>query len=181
MRGPWKFRDRGVANLPAIPCMSCHEIHREGRPAGQAKQTGGRASLAFFDRRGMQHVPLARLGLPVMFDRARPVRMSPDQRQALCYQCHAPLAARQVGTADDRTGKGVHEGISCLACHQKHGQSATASCATCHPRLSNCGLDVEKMDTTSKDAKSKHNVHFVACADCHPKGVPRRPRAQSLD
>jgi hypothetical protein len=129
----------------------------------------------------MNSVPVSRLSIPRILDGARPVRMSPDQRQALCYQCHAPDHTRRVGTGDDRTGKGVHEGLSCLACHQKHGQSATASCATCHPRLSNCGLDVEKMDTTFKDSKSKHNVHWVACADCHPKGVPpRKPPADTL-
>ena len=53
-----------------------------------------------------------------------------------------------MGSGDDRTPVGVHEGLSCLACHLKHGQQTRASCANCHPRLSNCGLDVEKMDTT---------------------------------
>jgi len=105
------------------------------------------------------------------------VKRSPDQRQALCYQCHAPWHTREVGSGDDRTPAGVHEGISCLACHQKHGQSATASCATCHPRMSNCGLDVEKMDTTFKDTKSKHNVHWVACGDCHEGKRPVRKKA----
>ena len=45
---------------------------------------------------------------------------------------------------------------------------------SCHPRLSNCGLDVEKMDTTFPSPKSAHNIHFVKCADCHTKGVPKR-------
>ena len=57
----------------------------------------------------------------------------------------------QVGSGDDRTGIGVHEGLSCLACHQKHGQQTRASCANCHPRLSNCGLDVEKMEAGSME------------------------------
>jgi len=33
-------------------------------------------------------------------------------------------------------------------------------------------LDVEKMDTTFLNSSSKHDVHFVKCADCHPRGVP---------
>ena len=45
--------------------------------------------------------------------------MSPDPRQALCYQCHAPLANTQVHSGDDRTPVGVHEGFSCLACHDQ--------------------------------------------------------------
>ena len=61
-----------------------------------------------------------------------------------------------------------------MSCHERHGQQTRASCAGCHPRLSNCGLDVEKMDTTFFSANSKHNVHWVKCADCHTKGVPRK-------
>jgi hypothetical protein len=40
--------------------------------------------------------------------------------------------------------------------------------------MSNCGLDVEKMDTTFKSTMSKHNIHFVKCSDCHTKGVPKK-------
>jgi len=54
---------------------------------------------------------------------------------------------------------------------------ARRSCAECHPRLSNCGLDVEKMDTSYAKPDSRHNVHTVACAECHVKGVPRGARA----
>src|ERR1035438_1825231 len=104
----------------------------------------------------------------------RPVRMSPDQRQGLCYQCHAPLSTRQAGSSSDRTGNGIHEGIGCLACPQKHGPQTRASCANCHPRLSNCGLDVEKMDTTFLSPKSAHNIHSAKCVDCHMKGVPKK-------
>jgi RNase P subunit RPR2 len=111
-----------------------------------------------------------------MVEGARAVRMSPDSRQALCYQCHAPLATAEVRSGDDRTPVGVHEGLSCLACHQKHRQTTRASCSGCHPRLSNCGLDVEKMDTTFANPASARNIHFVKCADCHPKGVPARKK-----
>ena len=60
---------------------------------------------------------LDRLPLPAMKDGDRPVKTSPDRRQALCYQCHAPRAGNQVFSGDDRTPVGVHEGLSCLACH----------------------------------------------------------------
>ena len=102
------------------------------------------------------------------------MRIAPDARQATCYQCHAPDHTFQAGSGDDRTCVGVHEGLSCLACHTGHDQDARASCALCHPRLSNCGLDVETMDTTFKSSTSGHNIHFVKCEDCHPKGVPKR-------
>jgi hypothetical protein len=40
--------------------------------------------------------------------------------------------------------------------------------------MSNCGLDVEKMDTTYSSATSLHNIHWVKCADCHQHGIPAR-------
>jgi len=57
------------------------------------------------------------------------------------------------------------------------GSGCPAACTTCHPRLSNCGLDVEKMDTTYANPASKHNVHWVKCVDCHTHGVPK-PKVQ---
>jgi len=183
-QGPWKLA-AGMDAQPAIPCMACHQVHREGAPLQRPRlqkpslQEVVRPSVALFDRRSRMHIAVASLTLPEMHDGDRVVKMSPDPRQALCYQCHAPVAgSAQAGSGDDRTGLGVHEGLSCLACHFKHGQQTRASCVECHPRLSNCGLDVEKMDTTFFNAKSRHNIHFVKCADCHVKGVPlaSRPR-----
>ena len=185
--GPWRLKDPSLAGQPAIPCLACHQIHREGKPLGSRQrehpglsrdQELFRPSLALYDRRERVHFSVALLPVPAMRDGARPVRMSRDPRQSLCYQCHAPDATMQVASGDDRTAVGVHEGLSCFACHQGHGQQTRASCANCHPRLSNCGLDVEKMDTTFASAASRHNVHFVKCVDCHPKGVPQHKRVE---
>ncbi|HEX8984516.1 MAG TPA: cytochrome c3 family protein [Bryobacteraceae bacterium] len=181
--GPWALKSPEMGDRPAIPCLACHQMHREGKPLVRgtprvaplaATQEGVRPSVALYDRREQMHISTNFLTVPAMRDGDRPVRRSPDQRQALCYQCHAPVATIQAGSGDDRTPVGVHEGLSCLACHQKHGQQTRASCANCHPRLSNCGLDVEKMDTTFKGLKSAHNIHFVKCVDCHEKGVPTK-------
>jgi len=186
--GPWKLRDATLANRPAVPCLACHQMHHQGAPLEKpatrdavpgAAQEIARPSLGLFDRRSLQHVPLARLSLPPMREERRLLKISPDPRQALCYQCHAPLAGFQVRSGDDRTPLGVHEGLSCLSCHSTHRQNTRASCAGCHPRLSNCGLDVEKMDTTYRDSKSLYDIHFVKCLDCHPKGVRRPPRRQA--
>lgn len=184
-RGPWTLVNPQLAQQPAIPCLTCHQMHRHGTPlarpvskadAANAEQEISRPSLALFDRREQDYVAVARLPLPQMYDSERLVKISPDQRQALCYQCHAPSSTAQVESGDDRTPTGVHEGLSCFACHEKHGQKTRASCTTCHPQLSNCGLDVEKMDTTFKSLKSPHNIHTVKCADCHTKGVPQKKR-----
>jgi cytochrome c7-like protein/cytochrome c554/c'-like protein len=183
--GPWKLRDAKLEAQPAIPCLTCHQMHRRGdtlaRQTVKPERPGpiqeiARPSLALYDRRGLDYVALGRLPLPAMMDGDRAVKISPDSRQALCYQCHAPLASLEIGSGADQTGMGVHEGLSCLACHQGHGQKTRASCTTCHPQLSNCGLDVETMDTTFKSAKSAHNIHFVKCMDCHTKGVPKKKK-----
>ena len=142
-------------------------------------------SLAFYDRREALHFAASALSIPQLHDGVRLVTVSQDPRQALCYQCHAPrmpeagsIAAAnvwgpQVGSGDDRTPMGVHEGLSCISCHNGHNENARASCKTCHPQMSHCGIDVEKMDTTYASATSTHNIHWVKCADCHQHGIPK--------
>ena len=189
LKGPWQLVSPSLKpDEPSIPCSACHAVHRPGTPMG-LRSTGVRTndpvtyrpSLAFFDRREQLHFSAAVLPLPDIVDGTRPVHVAPDARQATCYQCHAPDFTFQAGSGDDRTCVGVHEGLSCLACHAGHDQDARASCAQCHPRLSNCGLDVETMDTTFKSSTSKHDIHFVKCADCHTNGVPeRRNRTAAL-
>jgi hypothetical protein len=180
--GPWRLRDAHLAGEPAIPCVTCHGIHRPGVPRAAAapdppvQEATAVASLAFLDRRGGEPIGVAALPLPAMRDGDRRVAISPDPRQALCYQCHAARAGFQVFSGDDRTPTGVHEGLSCFACHAGHAVTTRASCAGCHPRLSNCGLEVEEMDTSFRAPDSAHDIHSVACAGCHPGGVPAPPR-----
>jgi hypothetical protein len=190
-KGPWHLTRPELADKPTIPCQSCHWIHNEGSP--QSKPTERlsvagpvvRDSVALFDRREQMHFAAAKLSIPVLYDGARPLKVSPDPRQAICYQCHAPrqpeansIAAinhygPQAGSGDDRTPMGVHEGLSCVACHAGHGESALASCATCHPQMSHCGINVEKMDTSFANRSSQHNIHWVKCTDCHQHGIPQ--------
>jgi hypothetical protein len=179
-QGPWLIINPKMADQPTMPCMTCHSVHRPGEPSQKPSERAGlkqgtvRPSLALYDRRSRMNIGAALLPVPAVFDGARPVKMSPDARQGLCYQCHAALASGGIASGDDRTPMGVHEGLSCFACHQGHQQNTRASCSTCHPRLSNCGIDVEKMDTTFANAKSRHNIHTVKCSECHPAGIPRR-------
>ncbi len=183
-KGPWRIKDASLAGRPAIPCLSCHMVHRDGMPLKNSpqriavKEEVFRPSLGLFDRRARLNIGADLLPLPGMYDRERKVKISPEKRQALCYQCHAPLSSGQIGSGDDRTPVGVHEGLGCLVCHEKHNQNTRQSCAGCHPRLSNCGIDVEKMDTTFANPDSKHNIHWVKCEDCHTKGVPKKKQSQ---
>jgi hypothetical protein len=190
-KGPWHIARAGFADQPAMPCQACHWAHREGpletRPSARISVAGAPVhdSLAFFDRRESLHLASQSLPIPQLHDGARPVKLSQDPRQAICYQCHAPRELEtgsaaataswgpQVGSGDDRTPMGVHEGLSCISCHNGHNENARASCKTCHPQMSHCGIDVEKMDTTFVSASSPHNIHWVKCADCHQHGIPK--------
>lgn len=196
-RGPWHLVRPELANEPTIPCQACHWIHREGRsqqkPATRISVAGSPVadSLAMYDRREEMHFSSSSLAIPQLHDGARLLKISADPRQGICYQCHAPrqpepgsMAASntwgaQAGSGDDRTPMGVHEGLSCFSCHNGHNENARASCVTCHPAMSHCGIDVEKMDTTFANPKSAHNIHWVKCSDCHQHGIPK-PKTQTV-
>jgi hypothetical protein len=189
--GPWHLAHPELANQPTMPCQTCHQVHRvatpQAKPATRLSVAGTAIddSLAFFDRRESIHFAATALPIPQLQDGPRAVAMNQDPRQSVCYQCHAPripesgsIAAvngwgSQIGSGDDRTPIGVHEGLSCISCHFGHNQNALASCKTCHPQMSHCGIDVEKMDTTFANAASAHNIHWVRCADCHQHGIPK--------
>ena len=191
IQGPWRLIRGDLANEPVMPCQTCHWVHRKGELATKPKQPIAAAgevtsdAAAFFDRRERMHFASASLAIPRLHDKDRAVRVSLDQRQGICYQCHAPREPEtgteaalhswgpQVGSGDDRTPIGVHEGLSCISCHTGHNESAAASCANCHPEMSHCGIDVRKMDTTYSNRSSAHNIHWVKCVDCHEHGVPK--------
>jgi hypothetical protein len=179
--GPWRLKNASLAERPAIPCFACHQVHQPGNPGVRQKletpsslhYSRVKETLAsFYYRRDSTYFPVSLLTPQAINYLSVPVRVSKDPLQSLCLQCHSPNAFNMSGSDDDRTPRGVHEGISCLACHDSHSNSAAASCITCHPAISNCRLDVEKMNTTYMDRSSKNNIHFVSCTDCHTKGRP---------
>ena len=124
---------------PASPATRC--IARASpwpRPAGTARcqpPTGNqRPSLALFDRREL--AARSRAESAAARDARRRARREDQPRPAPGLVLPVPRArryTRRCGSGDDRTPIGVHEGLSCFACHQKHGQQTRASCATCHP------------------------------------------------
>jgi len=181
-KGPWRLKDPSLADRPVIPCLACHQIHVAGQPfAGSAERrekesdataADRRGTVCLYSRREHAHFAAADLPVPKIHDYGRPVQVATDPRQRVCVQCHAPDAFGQAGTSDDRTPVGVHEGLSCAACHAPHSNDARSSCTQCHPKLSNCGLDVTTMDTTFRWPQSRHNIHSVRCTDCHTAGVP---------
>ncbi len=161
--GRWALADPSMAAQPAIPCLACHQVHA---PADATR------IASFFDHRERRHLSAELLPIPTIFEGARAVRVSRDPRQRLCMQCHSPGATHQLGSANDRTPSGVHEGLSCVDCHGVHALSAKASCAVCHPAQFHGRILVQDLDTTFHFPESRHDIHTVTCQDCHPGGLP---------
>lgn len=176
--GPWRLKEPGKALQPAIPCMACHQIHSDGEPLPQPDYSEpknifyGRKmsekSIAFYSRHEKTHFTLKNLPEPVILIHGDTVKTPKDPVYRLCVQCHAPSVWHEAGTADDRTPVGVHEGISCRACHEPHSNNQRNSCDKCHPAISNCNLDVKTMNTSYLSPSSPNNIHFVSCRNCHP-------------
>ena len=180
--GNAKLFDASISTRPAIPCFACHQVHQEGFPGMRQEMDMPSAFhysrmkksfTTFYYRRDSSYFPVSRLSIPTVFYASKPLKISEDPNQRLCFQCHSPNTFNSNGTSDDRTPRGVHEGISCVACHDVHSNSAVASCKSCHPAISNCKINVEKMNTSYFDKASKNNIHFVSCIDCHVNAKSR--------
>jgi hypothetical protein len=184
--GPWKFKDSSVARIPTIPCLACHQVHGRGYPhvsPDYSNPTGvfymrkpSFSKVSFYNRNDKTYVFADDLPKLQLWEEERPVRVSDDPLMRNCIQCHAPNARHQAGTSDDLTPRGVHEGLTCLACHDPHSNDTRRSCIKCHPAVSNCKLDVTGMNTSFADTKSPNNIHWVSCTDCHKKGIQRETK-----
>ena len=181
--GPWNLKDAARADLHTIPCMTCHQIHTDGYQVGNIPENfrdslgyeynASRAGLGIYDRAEMTHFNVQMLPLLTLHQGDARITVSEDSAMKNCVQCHAPNSWHEAGTGDDKTPRGVHEGLSCLACHDPHSNNARNSCINCHPATSNCDMDVTKMNTTYLDPDSPNDIHFVSCTDCH-EVVPTR-------
>jgi nitrate/TMAO reductase-like tetraheme cytochrome c subunit len=177
-QGPWKLKDENLAEKATIPCLACHKIHSRGMPSVRPDYANpnfifyGRIvqnnSIAFYNRNEQTHFNLANLPTPVILNDTDTVQTPNDPVYRLCVQCHAPSVRHQAGSSDDHTPTGVHEGLSCRACHESHSNYQRNSCDKCHPGKSkNCKLDVKEMNTTFLSPSSENDIHFVECKDCH--------------
>jgi hypothetical protein len=149
VKGPWRFKNPAMAGRPAIPCLACHQMPAPGEPFSRSRsereeeskrETNApafrRDAIAFYVRQEKAHIAIDDLMTPKIVHGGRSVKVSDDPRQRLCTQCHAPDAFGNAGSSDDRTPRGVHEGLSCAACHAPHSNNTRISCALCHPRFS---------------------------------------------
>jgi len=177
IKGPWKLKIPSMNDKPVIPCMTCHQIHNTGFPKVNPDYSNPKnvfysrkdstANVSFYYRPDKSGISVENLPKLVLWEGKRAVKVSDDLMTRNCIQCHSPNSPHQAGTSDDRTPRGVHEGIGCTACHETHSNEARQSCIKCHPAISNCKLDVTKMNTSFNNIKSTNNIHWVACTDCH--------------
>ena len=176
--GSWKMLHAKHAGVKAIPCLACHKVHTDNEPLTDRRL----ASLSkeprptpvnLYIRTDKRHRRADRLHMVEMVDKeGERVLVSNDPAQRLCMQCHASNAYHQVGTEDDRTPVGVHEGWSCTACHNPHSNSAQNACDKCHTNVSrNCKLDVRTMNTRYLDPENGHDIHTMTCTSCHSEKI----------
>jgi hypothetical protein len=177
-QGPWHLKDPEKATQPVIPCLACHPIHLENELLGHPGSMDEPEAI-FYEREERNpltglyirsdkiHLRADHLRKPDIYREGETVLVSDDPVQRICMQCHAPNWAHEAGTEDDRTPTGVHEGISCRACHQGHSNDARNACKTCHPAVTSCGVDVMTMNTTYRDRESPNDIHSMKCTDCH--------------
>jgi hypothetical protein len=175
--GPWKLINVEMASKPTIPCMACHQIHQPGTVSVAPDHSKPESifysrseninKLSFYDRIEQTHVPSDILPKLKLQKDGINIKVSGDLETRNCVQCHAPDGFHEAGTSDDKTPRGVHEGIGCTGCHAPHSNDARKSCQKCHPAISNCNQDVLTMNTTYYDINSANDIHWVSCKDCH--------------
>jgi hypothetical protein len=186
--GIWKLQDMTIASNPTVPCLACHAVHTDNELLGIATRYNIPKEIAperqprnpvnnYYVRDTKQHIRIDRLKKIAMNDQGRELKVSDDPVNTLCIQCHAPNFKHQAGSEDDNTPSGVHEGISCNACHSPHSNDARHSCKHCHPAISNCGLDVTKMNTSYSNLSSPNDIHSVSCGSCHADVLAMRTKA----
>lgn len=172
--GTWTMLQPEHAEVAAIPCLACHKVHTANEPLLSATNStmdniGRNPHVSWYIRTDKRHRRADKLRMVEMVDpQGDLVELSNDPTSKLCAQCHSPNAYHEVGTEDDRTPMGVHEGKSCVVCHDPHSHSTENACNKCHTDVSpNCKLNVRTMNTTYFNPESGHNIHFMTCTSCH--------------
>lgn len=198
--GPWKLVGKyaNAGDTPSIPCLECHQTHSPIQPGLLPGMDFGDESTFYrnvpapqitnlftFDAFAQKYVdpqPIA----PVMNGaQAVPIPQTLANRQ--CYTCHAtdqaesnlfepntpPSGDNSIGTGDDRTLTGVHQGIQCVTCHMPNGShtfNPMSSCEQCHNQATAVTLDfVTKAHTSFNDPSlsmlsgnmSPLNIHWL--------------------
>ncbi len=183
-KGPWQLAGdyTNYANAPAISCLACHQSHGTPPTPGllpgmdfgdestfyRNQPTPETANQFVFDPFTQQHVAPPEIA-PVM-DGDRVVNVDQTLSNRVCYTCHAtekaesnvfqpkvaPEGENKVGSGDDRTLTGAHQGIACVTCHMVHGSHTfdpMSSCGQCH----GTNTMLPSLDYVTKEVKTSYN------------------------
>lgn len=146
----WKIRDEKQAYRPVVPCLACHQIHTENpvseRYVSMTDTTRAHMQrnpkTALYVRADKQYLRSDRLTAIQMYEGDRAIDHATDPATLLCMQCHSPNYRHCARSEDDRTVVGVHEGLSCIACHHPHSGETRSSCIKCHPSLTDGQIEL---------------------------------------
>jgi hypothetical protein len=171
----WVIKNKEQEERPVMPCLTCHQMHTDNPVSKRYVSSSDSSSrlirnprTALYVRADQMHLRSDMLTPVAMKDNGRQVNRAIDNITLLCQQCHAPDYIHTIGSQDDRTPVGVHEGFSCIACHKVHSGDTRESCLQCHAEVSpNCKLDVRTMNTTYLSRESPVDIHRISCVSCH--------------
>lgn len=158
----WKIKEKRQELLPTVPCLACHQIHTENpvsmryvSAADSSKKTRYKnPRTALYVRADKMHLRSDKLTPVNMVKEDGEINKATDPTTLLCMQCHAPDYQHRVGSQDDRTPVGIHEGISCVACHRPHSGDTRESCIQCHSSLTD-----EQIKAVSDDPHGYVGIH----------------------
>jgi uncharacterized repeat protein (TIGR01451 family) len=182
-KGPWQLIGKyaSLGNAPAISCLACHQPHAV-KPAGllPGEDFGDESTfyrgvpapqvtnLTIFDAFAQKFVDPAPIAPVMNGDQPIPIAQTPSNR--LCATCHGteraesnlfePTRASEgdnsIGSGDDRTPTGVHQGIQCVTCHMPGGShtfNPMNSCGQCHAT----GTSTASLDYVTNQVKTSYN------------------------
>lgn len=183
-KGPWQLTGdyANYANAPAISCLACHQSHATPPAAGLLKGMDFGDESTFyrdqpppdvtnqfvFDPFTQQHVAPPTIAPVMNGDQA--VNVAQTLSNQVCYTCHAtekaesnvfqptsaPSGDDSVGSGDDRTLTGAHQGIPCVTCHMPGGSHTfdpMNSCGQCH----GTNTQLPSLDYVTKQVRTSYN------------------------
>lgn len=142
----WYLKDRQAAQRPTITCLACHQSHHEQTPYADYSQMeeSVRESLAevkrtpptaLYMRADHRHLPAVDLQPIAMYEGDSLRQVITDPNTLLCMQCHSADIFHHIGSSDDKTPIGIHEGKSCISCHDPHSNQLKTADRDVHKKV----------------------------------------------
>ncbi len=183
MKGPWKLVGQyaSLGNTPSIPCLACHQPHTV-KPAGllPGEDFGDESTfyrgvpapqvtnLKIYDAFAQKYIDPPTIAPVMNGGQAVPIDQSLSNR--LCSTCHGTDMAESnlfqpnvpatgdnsLGSGDNRTPTGAHQGIACVTCHMvggSHTFNPMNSCSQCHGK----DTSLPSLDYVTNQVKTSFN------------------------